>query len=112
MASGGFDPFRDMFSLQDSLVRAFGAAHGRKGSDKETAAGSRTPSVDVFEDHRLVQRAYGQFQRTFTPPETVDAEHVSGEPKDGVLAIRSPLPVPFLAEAGSLHCSSYFWFPP
>lgn len=128
-----FDPFRDMLSLQDSLVRAFDAAYGRKGSEKETPSGTWTPSVDVFEDHdglqlfvevpgvsqsdidlrvegntltlrgqrklerdeqrqgyHLVERVYGQFQRTFTLPETVDAEHVSAEAKDGVLAIRLP----------------------
>ena len=138
MAYGNrFDPFHDMLSLQDSLVRAFDAAYGRNRAaqpEKEAAVtGTWTPSVDVFEDqdglqlfvelpgvdfkdidlriegntltlrggrtlereadkqgYRLVERAYGPFIRSFTLPETVDAEHVAAEAKDGVLRIRLP----------------------
>jgi HSP20 family protein len=132
-----FDPFRDMLSLQDSLVHAFDAAYGRNqpGPGKETAAvnGSWTPAVDVFEDqdalhllvelpgvpmkeidlrvegnslslrgerklerdearqgYHLVERVYGAFQRSFTLPPTVDAEHVTAEARDGVLTVRLP----------------------
>ncbi len=130
-----FDPFHDLMNLQDSLVRAFDTAYGRKGSTEKEHAPSAafTPAVDVFEDkdglqiyvelpgveqkdidvqvegntltlrgerkldreserqgYRLVERSFGAFHRTFTLPETVDAEHVSAEAKDGVLKIRLP----------------------
>lgn len=49
-----FDPFHELLSLQDSLVRAFDAADGRNPQrvDKSAAiAGATwTPAVDVFED--------------------------------------------------------------
>ena len=45
---------------------------------------------DERQGYRFVERAYGVFQRSFTLPETVDAEHVSAEAKDGVLKIRLP----------------------
>jgi len=39
--------------------------------------------------HR-VERAWGVFERTFTLPHTVDAEHVKAAYKDGVLTITLP----------------------
>jgi len=39
--------------------------------------------------HRL-ERAYGAFQRSFSLPPTIDAEHISAESKEGVLRIRLP----------------------
>ncbi len=39
--------------------------------------------------HRL-ERSYGSFARTFTLPDTVDAEKVAADYKDGVLSITLP----------------------
>ena len=39
--------------------------------------------------HRI-ERSYGSFERSFTVPETVDAEHVKAEYKNGVLAVTLP----------------------
>ena len=39
--------------------------------------------------HRL-ERAYGKFERSFTLPDTVDAEHVSADYKAGTLTINLP----------------------
>ena len=40
--------------------------------------------------HR-VERSYGTFERVFTLPDTVDAEGVKAEYKNGVLTVRLPL---------------------
>jgi HSP20 family protein len=39
--------------------------------------------------HRI-ERTYGAFSRTFTLPNTVDAEHITAESKDGVLKVFLP----------------------
>ena len=39
--------------------------------------------------HR-VERRYGTFKRSFTLPETVDAQHIEASLKEGVLALRIP----------------------
>jgi HSP20 family protein len=39
--------------------------------------------------HRI-ERTYGAFSRTFTLPNTVDAEHITAESKDGVLRVFLP----------------------
>lgn len=40
--------------------------------------------------YRRVERQYGTFTRSFTLPETVDADKISADLKDGVLALRLP----------------------
>ena len=40
--------------------------------------------------YQRLERAYGAFQRSFTLPPTIDAEHISAESKDGVLRVRLP----------------------
>ncbi|SRR5579884_723399 len=39
--------------------------------------------------HRM-ERAYGSFERVFTLPDTVDAEHVKADYKNGVLTVTLP----------------------
>ncbi|GAV21092.1 HSP20 family protein [Mariprofundus micogutta] len=56
-----------------------------------TLSGERRYEKDVKEEnvHR-VERAYGQFSRSFSLPSNVDAEKVEATMKDGVLEVRLP----------------------
>jgi HSP20 family protein len=135
MAITRYDPFKDLFQLQDQLFRTFDSAvRSRNAQQEETGlTGAWAPLVDVFEDadgitlkvelpevdakdveiqvennqltikgerkledvenregwHRI-ERTYGAFYRSFALPQTVDAEHISAETKDGVLRLRLP----------------------
>jgi HSP20 family protein len=135
MAITRYDPFRELFQLQDQLFRTFDSAVRNRGAQQEETGltGAWTPLVDVFEDadgitlkielpevdakdveiqvennqltikgerkledvdnregwHRI-ERTYGAFYRSFALPQTVDAEHISAETKDGVLRLRLP----------------------
>ncbi len=40
--------------------------------------------------YKRIERRYGSFSRSFTLPETVDADNISADLKDGVLALRLP----------------------
>ena len=42
------------------------------------------------ENYRRIERSYGQFNRSFTLPNTVDASKVSAEFKHGVLTVKLP----------------------
>ncbi|MGB8224235.1 MAG: Hsp20/alpha crystallin family protein [Polyangiales bacterium] len=53
---------------------------GERKTEKEETEGT----------YRRVERQYGSFSRSFTLPETVDADHISADLKDGVLALRLP----------------------
>lgn len=56
-----------------------------------TLKGERKHESDVKEDNfRRIERVYGSFLRTFTLPQTVDAEHVSAEYRNGVLELKLP----------------------
>jgi len=55
-----------------------------------TLRGERKLDRSEPQGYRFVERAHGVFQRSFTLPETIDAENVSAEAKDGVLKIRLP----------------------
>ena len=41
-------------------------------------------------DHHMSERAYGSFERSFTLPSTVDAEHIKASYDLGVLTVRLP----------------------
>lgn len=45
---------------------------------------------DEGERYYAMERSYGTFARTFSLPDSVDAEHVTADLKDGVLAIHIP----------------------
>src|SRR4030081_3345033 len=45
---------------------------------------------DSIKGHHRIERPYGTFERSFTVPQTVDAEKVAAEYKNGVLAVRLP----------------------
>jgi len=42
------------------------------------------------ETYHLVERAYGEFVRSFTLPSAVDPEGISADYKDGILELRLP----------------------
>ena len=42
------------------------------------------------ENYRRIERSYGQFNRSFTLPTTVDASKVSADYKNGVLTVKLP----------------------
>jgi HSP20 family protein len=42
------------------------------------------------ENYRRIERTYGQFHRSFTLPNTVDATKVSADYKNGVLTVKLP----------------------
>ena len=42
------------------------------------------------ENYRRIERSYGQFNRSFTLPNTVDASKVSADYKNGVLTVKLP----------------------
>jgi len=42
------------------------------------------------ENYRRIERSYGQFHRSFTLPNTVDASKVSADYRNGVLTVKLP----------------------
>ena len=42
------------------------------------------------ENYRRIERSYGQFNRSFTLPNTVDATKVSADYRNGVLTVKLP----------------------
>jgi HSP20 family protein len=56
-----------------------------------TVRGERRLSREDKKDgYRRVERFYGSFTRSFTLPETVDAESIEAKTADGVLTLRLP----------------------
>ena len=53
---------------------------GERNVEKEEGEGT----------YKRIERRYGSFSRSFTLPETVDADNISADLKDGVLALRLP----------------------
>ena len=48
MAITRYEPFRDLFRLQDQLFKTFGEAYGSR--EESGLTGAWTPAVDVYED--------------------------------------------------------------
>ena len=56
-----------------------------------TLSGERKVEKEETKDkYRRVERQYGSFTRSFSLPETVDADSISADLKDGVLELRLP----------------------
>lgn len=56
-----------------------------------TFRGERTFDNSVKKEHYFrIERAYGNFSRSFTLPSSVDPEHVEARLKDGILEVRMP----------------------
>ncbi|GAB6033922.1 Hsp20/alpha crystallin family protein [Galenea microaerophila] len=59
--------------------------------NKLTVSGERKHKEEVKkEDYYLVESTFGKFQRTFTLPENVDAEHIEAKEENGVVEIVIP----------------------
>jgi HSP20 family protein len=59
--------------------------------DTLTIKGKRERSEEQKgETYHLIERAYGEFVRSFTLPSAVDPEGISADYKDGVLELRLP----------------------
>ena len=53
--------------------------------------GQKKFDTDVKEEHyRRIERSYGQFFRSFTLPNTVDASKVGADYKNGILTVKLP----------------------
>ena len=65
--------------------------HVNLENDTLTLKGERKfeKASDTGGYHRI-ERSYGSFERTFTVPNTVDAEHVKADYKNGVLTVTLP----------------------
>ena len=56
-----------------------------------TISGERSARTEAEDEgYRRVERRYGRFSRSFTLPETVDADAIGADLKDGVLAVTLP----------------------
>jgi HSP20 family protein len=95
--SGGFTPAVDVFEDQDGLqllVELPGVdlkdIDVRVEGNTLTIRGERKLERTERQGYRLVERVYGSFFRSFTLPQTVDAEAVAADAKDGVLHVRLP----------------------
>lgn len=63
--------------IADGMLTLKGEKRGKKNEEDE--------------NYRLVERSWGVFERTFTLPRAVDAEHVKAEFLDGVLTVHLPM---------------------
>lgn len=54
------------------------------------AGNRKTEKVEEHETYYTAERCYGAFQRSFTLPEGIDAEHIVADLKEGVLTIVVP----------------------
>jgi HSP20 family protein len=119
MAIVKVDPFRELAAMQDRMARLFGDVYlrdedtGFRGSwnpavdifetenheDIEVTVengtlvlkGQKKFDTGVKEEHyRRIERSYGQFYRSFTLPNTVDASKVAADYKNGILTVKLP----------------------
>ncbi|MEE2638878.1 MAG: Hsp20/alpha crystallin family protein [Acidobacteriota bacterium] len=92
-------PAVDVYETDDHALVVSAELPGLDGKDVEvtlvngvlTISGERR--VDETGEHGRwyrAERAYGRFRRSFTVPQTVDAESVTAEHKDGTLRVRLP----------------------
>ncbi len=50
-----WDPFRELYSLQNRMSRLFEEQYGGKSEDSLSTAGAFVPPVDIYEDEHSVQ---------------------------------------------------------
>jgi HSP20 family protein len=98
MATGAFVPAVDIYEDAQKLALTF-EVPGIKPEDVDvrvennvlTVKGERGFSNEQKEENfRRIERRFGSFVRSFTLPQTVDAEQVSARSEHGVLTIELP----------------------
>ncbi|MGZ6124837.1 MAG: Hsp20/alpha crystallin family protein [Myxococcales bacterium] len=95
----GFEPTFEVRESKDRFV-FYADLPGVKESDLEISlsgsrllfSGTRKPEnvEEANETYYAAERTYGAFQRSFTLPEGVDAEHIVAELREGVLTVVVP----------------------
>ena len=93
-----WSPAVDIFETEDELVlKADVPEVELKDIDVHvenqtlTLSGERKfEKEDTNKGYHRIERAYGQFTRTFTLPSTVDTEQVAAEYHNGVLTVKLP----------------------
>jgi len=91
-------PAVDIFETKDSLVMKVELPGVNKEDVKIdldnqilTLSGERKFDHEVKEDdYHRIERAYGQFQRSFTLPNKIDAERIEAHYRDGMLEVVLP----------------------
>lgn len=58
--------------------------------EKRTEKTEKSGKADAGKGWHYTERTYGAFQRAFTLPTEVDAEHITAHFKNGVLSVRLP----------------------
>src|SRR5919112_5966664 len=95
MARGAWTPSVDIYENKDNIVLE-AELPGMNREDFEltvennvlTLRGERRfEKRDEGDNYHRVERAYGQFSRSFTLPQTVSAENAGAEYKNGVLRV-------------------------
>ena len=98
MSAAAWSPLVDVFEDQDSITLKVELPEV-EAKDVEllvegntlTLRGERKLENEAQRDgYRRIECTYGAFSRTFTLPNTLDAEHIRAESKDGVLRIVLP----------------------
>lgn len=98
IARGAWNPSVDIYENKDQIVLE-AELPGMKREDFDlsiennviTLRGERRfEKQDESDNYHRVERAYGSFTRSFTLPQTVQAEQVSAEYRNGVLRVKLP----------------------
>jgi HSP20 family protein len=96
---GSWAPPVDIFETEshDLVVRAELPGMTREGIEVSVENGTLVLKGEKKfdgevkeENYRRIERTYGQFHRSFTLPNTVDAARVSADYKNGVLTVKLP----------------------
>jgi len=93
-----WSPAVDIFETEDELVLKADVPEVelkdidvRVENQTLTLSGERKfEKEDTNKGYHRIERAYGQFTRTFTLPSTVDTEQVAAEYHNGVLTVKLP----------------------
>jgi HSP20 family protein len=93
-----WSPAVDIFETEDELVLKADVPEVelkdidvRVENQTLTLSGERKfEKEDTTKGYHRIERAYGQFTRTFTLPSTVDTEQVAAEYHNGVLTVKLP----------------------
>ena len=96
---GSWTPAVDIFETENHDLVLKAELPGMSREDIEVTVengtlvlkGQKKFDTEVKDEHyRRIERSYGQFYRSFTLPNTVDATRITAAYKDGVLTIRLP----------------------